>query len=583
MKRLRYKNFVSFSLVLMLIVWAFYLLDTEYGRWAENRARTVVADQLLQRSITLNNAINSKLTILYGLRSFVESNSANGLLDSEFETIAATLRGSSASVRAVQLVRDGIITHMYPLEGNEAALGHNLLDDPRPAVAVSVRRAYASDFVTINGPLELQQGGQAIVARLPVRKGDAVWGLAAIVIDLPELFVEAGLSQSEGDLLFAAKDDRSGVFFGSEQVFAASPEQQRIPLLDGYWDLAAVPAQGWLSSVGDQIIAFRAAGAVIVLLLFSLFFVSTRSRNVLQRLVEHRTTELESLNAELRHEIDARRRTEADLISARDKAEHSDRLKDAFIATMSHEIRTPLHVILGYVDLLQTPNEEQNEEQAMYRHSMKNAGRRLMRSVEELLHISSLRAGTFTVDPQDFDLVEATRDVVRNFHADANERGISLVFKSTLSRAMVYADRYSLEQSMHNLIDNAIKYTEKGEVEIFVRGEGNDCSLSVRDTGIGISEEYLCHVFDVFSQEKTGYSRPYDGLGLGLSLTRRFVELNNGRIDVHSEKGRGSEFTITLPTVLPVEHGIAEEVRTDARQHIQGPSLTLIQTVSQVA
>ncbi|MFZ1730896.1 MAG: ATP-binding protein [Bacteroidota bacterium] len=582
--RYSYKEFTSFSLVLLLLVWAFYLLDSVHGKWAESRVRTTVDEQLLQQSVILGNALNSKISLLYGLRSYIETNPSDGVRNAEFQNIASTLRGSSASIRALQLVEDGIITHVYPLQGNEAALGLDVLNDPRPAVATSVRRAYQTNIVTINGPLELKQGGKAIVARLPIFRNGKIWGLAAIIIDLPDLFLEAGLAENVGDLLIAVRDQNRGVFFGSDNIFANSPEQQRVPLVDGYWDIAAAPEAGWMSLVREEILTFRIAGAVIMLLLVSLFFVSSRGKYVLQKLVDRRTQELESLNSELRREVETRRRTEADLITARDKAEHSDRLKDAFIATMSHEIRTPLHVILGYVDLLCTPlNSKVSNENALYMSSMKGASRRLMRSVEELLHISSLRAGTFKLDPEDFDIVESTRNVVREFHHAAKERGITLAFKSTLASAKIYADRYSLEQAVTNLVDNAIKYTEKGEVEIFVKGEGNDCTLSVRDTGIGISEDYIRHVFDVFSQEKTGYSRPYDGLGLGLSLTRQFIEINSGKIDVRSEKGHGSEFTIAFPTVAPVEHGIVEEERVDAVQSVKGPSLTLIQNLARVA
>lgn len=584
MIRYTYKEFTSFSLVLLLLVWAFYLLDTVHGIWAESRVRTTVAEQLLQESTALGNALNSKMSLLYGLRSFVETNPGQKIQDEQFENIAATLRGRSSSIRAFQLVQDGIITHMYPLQGNASALGHDLLNDPRPAVSVSVRRAYENDFVTINGPLELKQGGQAVVARLPIRSQGKVWGLAAIVINLPDLFSEAGLIRNEGNLQFAVRDQNRGTFFGSDAVFANSPEKQRVTLLEGYWDLAAAPTDGWASLVGEQVLAFRIAGTVIIVLLMLLFFVSSRSRFVLHKLVDSRTKELEALNAELRHEVVARRRTEAELITARDDAQHSDRLKDAFIATMSHEIRTPLHVILGYMDLLRNQDESAiSSEHAEYMRSMKNAGKRLMRSVEELLHISSLRAGTFKVDPEDFDIVEFTSSIVREFHPMAKERGISLAFKSTLLRADIYADRYSLGQAVCNLVDNAVKYTERGGIEILIQGEGNDCTLSVRDTGIGISDEYVLHVFDVFSQEKTGYSRPYDGLGLGLSLTRQFVEINNGKISLRSEKGKGTEFSISFPTIMPVEHGIAKEERLDSIRSGSTPSLTLIQNMAQVA
>lgn len=582
--RYTYKEITTISLAMLLMVWAFYLLDSVHGRWVESRVRTTVAEQLVQQSVILGSALNSKLSLLYGLRSFVETNPSIAVRGAEFDHIAGTLRGKVASIRAMQLVQGGIITHMYPLKGNESALGHDLFNDPRPTVAVAARRAYANDFVTINGPLELKQGGQAIVARLPVHVNGKVWGLAAIVIDIPELFLEAGIDATDGGLSIAVRDHNRGTFFGLEEVFGNSPEQQRIPLFDGYWDIAAAPSDGWLSLVHEEILAFRIAGIVIILLLMSLFFVSSRSKYILHKLVDRRTLELEQLNTELRREVEARRRTESDLITARDKAEHSDRLKDAFIATMSHEIRTPLHVMLGYVDLLHNPDDASiSDDQVMYMRSMKNAGRRLMRSVEELLHISSLRAGTFNFSPEDFDIVESSRNVVREFHQAARERGISLAFKSTLTRADVYADRYSLEQALTNLVDNAIKYTERGEVEIFIRGEGNDCTVNVRDTGIGIADDYIRHVFDVFSQEKIGYNRPYDGLGLGLSLTRKFVELNSGNIAVRSEKGIGSEFTISFPTITPVEHGVVEEERIDLVQAADGPSLILIQNVAQVA
>ncbi|MBR9979220.1 MAG: CHASE domain-containing protein [Bacteroidetes bacterium] len=577
------KELISLSLIFLLLAWAFYLLDSIHGRWVETRARLAVAEQLVRQGSALSDALGSKVALLYGIRGFVESNHRNPQLDRQFETIATTLRGNASSVRAIQLVQDGVITHMAPLKGNEAAIGHDILHDPRPAVAVSVRRAYESEHVTLNGPIELKQGGLGLVARLPIMDGKKVWGLAAVVINIPGLFSEAGMLSGDGTLKYAVRDRHHGVFFGEEEVFAQQPELQRIPLLDGYWELAAVPGTGWYAMAGEAVLTFRFAGGLIILLVMSLLCVSLRNKSMLRTLVDRRTQELAALNAELRREISSRRQTEIDLVAARDKAEHSDRLKDFFIATMSHEIRTPLHVILGYVDLLCGTGTAEGEEKEMYVDSMKNAGKRLMRTVEELLHISSLRAGTFTVNPEDFDVVESSRLLARQFHGMARERGLSLIFKSTLSKAIVYADRYSMEQAVSNLLDNAVKYTEQGEIELFLSGEGHDCTLSLRDTGIGISEEYLHQVFEVFSQEKTGYCRPYDGLGLGLALTKNFVELNNGRIHARSEKGKGSEFTLTFPTVSQVEHGVAEE-ETSTTHHLAAvPSLTLLNSVANVA
>ncbi|MDT8323204.1 MAG: HAMP domain-containing sensor histidine kinase, partial [Bacteroidota bacterium] len=345
----------------------------------------------------------------------------------------------------------------------------------------------------------------------------------------------------------------------------------------------AVPVGGWQAAVTDQILAFRIAGGIILLLLLSLFLVSTRNKYILSRLVERRTRELQALNEELRHEVEARRRTEQDLVAARDKAQHSERLKDAFIASMSHEIRTPLHVILGYVELLRAPDEEIGHEKDSFIDSMKNAGGRLMRTVEEVLHISSLRAGTFKTHKEDVDAVDMTRTLVRSYRSLATDRGLGLVFRSTLVRAQVHADRYCIEQVLTNLIDNAVKYTENGSVEVSIDGSENDCRISVRDSGIGISEEYIRHVFDVFSQEEIGYNRPYDGLGLGLALTKRYVELHGGDITVRSEKGHGSEFIVALPAMATVRHSVPEEECSRGRPAMEAPALTLIRDAAHVA
>lgn len=583
MLRYTYKEMTTFSLVILLMMWAFYLLDSVHSRWVEGRVRAHVSEQLVQKSVVLNNALNSKISLLYGLRTFVEMDASQKRLDQEFEYVASSLRANSRGVRALQLVKNGVIQYMYPMEGNEAAYGHNLLNDPRPSVPLTLHNALQSDRVTLNGPLELKQGGSGIVARLPVHCDDATWGLAAVVIDLPELFAEAGIVNEERNLLFAARVAGRNAFFGSGEVFENAPVIQRIPLIEGHWELAAAPPSGWLELVSDQVVSFRVACAVVLLLLLSLFIVSTRSKVLLHKLVERRTSELQKANDDLKGEIEARRRTEIDLVSARDKAEHSDRLKDAFLASMSHEIRTPLHVILGYVDLLRAPEAEIEADKEMYISSMKNAGRRLMRTVEDLLHISSLRAGTFKLKRTEYDIVSATKKLVRSFHCEAEERGLEVVFRSNLVRAEVQADPYSIEQCISNLLDNALKYTEKGAIEISIDGTDTRCMIAVSDSGIGISEEYVRSVFDVFSQEVSGYNRPYDGLGLGLTLTKRYAELHGGCVTVESKKGVGSRFTLELPAISVVQHVVPEEERCEVRHEVDAPALRLIKQNMRVA
>ena len=583
MLRRTYRELTTFSLVLLLLCWALYLLDSVHTRWVEGRVRSEVSGQLVQQGVVLSNTLSSKLSLLYGLRSYVEADPSRVRLDSEFDLIARSLRENTIGIRALQLVKDGRIQYMYPRRGNEAAIGLDLLSDPRPSVQETVRRAMASDHVTINGPLELKQGGSGIIARLPIRSGGALWGLAAVVIDLPALFAEAGIQPENGGLLIAARDGDREVFFGEGDVFTSQPEIQRIPLVDGAWEIASAPRSGWNALLSEQIISFRVALGVVLLLLVSLFYVSTRSKYVLQKLVERRTQELRSLNSSLKNEVEARRRTEVDLVTARDEAEHSARLKDAFIASMSHEIRTPLHVILGYVDLLAAPEEDIAHEKHMYIDSMKNAGSRLMRTIEEILHISSLRAGTYRLNKTDMELVSTTKSLFHKYASAAAERGVKLIWRSDIVRADLHADAHSLELALTNLLDNAFKYTEQGSVEVSLTGQAKHCSVSVRDSGIGISDEYIEQVFDVFSQEKTGYNRPYDGLGLGLTLTKRYVEMHGGSVAVESEKGVGSTFTMTVPAHSIVRHAVPVEETQEVRPVVEAPPLTFIRGSASVA
>ncbi|MDT8323203.1 MAG: CHASE domain-containing protein, partial [Bacteroidota bacterium] len=228
MLRYTYRELTTFSLVMLLLMWAFYLLDSVHGRWVEARVRSHVSDQLVQRGVGLNNALNDKISLLYGLRSYVEVDPSPARLDREFPHIAASLHAGSGGVRALQLVRNGVISHLYPFEGNETVLGHDLLGDPRPSVPRTIRHALASDRVTLNGPLELRQGGSGLIARIPIREGDEIWGLAAVVIDLEQLFDEAGVSFRQAGMRLSARDVEKTTFFGDPAVFKASPAIQRV-------------------------------------------------------------------------------------------------------------------------------------------------------------------------------------------------------------------------------------------------------------------------------------------------------------------------------------------------------------------
>jgi len=238
-------------------------------------------------------------------------------------------------------------------------------------------------------------------------------------------------------------------------------------------------------------------------------------------------------------------RHKAELIAAKERAEQSDKLKDAFIANISHEIRTPLHIVIGYSNLI--TNELVGNlypEMESYFQAIRRGSQRLMRTVEHILNISSIQVGTFSVRPEEIRVSDRVAELVQEMTSLAKKKGLELTFTTECPAAILYADRYCIDQAVSNVIDNAIKFTKKGEVSTRVYCVDRRVCIEIRDTGIGISPEYLPKVFSVFSQEASGYTRPFDGLGLGLSLTKKYVELNRGSITVKSRKGKGTTFTL---------------------------------------
>ncbi len=238
------------------------------------------------------------------------------------------------------------------------------------------------------------------------------------------------------------------------------------------------------------------------------------------------------------------------LRKAKDEAEKSNRLKTEFLAQMSHEIRTPINIIFGFTSLLREElNNRLPEEQKETFDIISGAGQRIMRTIDSILEMSQLQSGSYDFAPGDLDLdKDIFHDLLKSFRHKAREKELSIYFEDKCPDKTVFADKYMVNQIFSKLLDNAVKYTNKGEIRVTVEAnEKNNVEVHISDTGIGISEHYLDNLYTPFSQEETGYTRAFEGNGLGLAIARKYVELNNASIDVKSKKGEGSTFIITFP------------------------------------
>ncbi len=238
------------------------------------------------------------------------------------------------------------------------------------------------------------------------------------------------------------------------------------------------------------------------------------------------------------------------LIKAKEAAEKSDRLKSEFLAQMSHEIRTPLNAILSFNQLIEEECKSKVSEEFLPAFdSIQRGGARLLNTIELILRNAEVQAGTYEMNVELISLGSILSDIVADQKIFAQRKGLTLTLEKKVQKPLLEADKFTVSQIFINLIENAIKYTSKGFVKVTLyEKKENLLAVDVEDSGIGIEKEFLPHLFDPFSQEDTGYTRKFEGTGLGLSLVKKYVELNNGEIMVESEKGKGTKFTVVLPT-----------------------------------
>jgi signal transduction histidine kinase len=234
---------------------------------------------------------------------------------------------------------------------------------------------------------------------------------------------------------------------------------------------------------------------------------------------------------------------------AKDEAEKANRLKSEFLAQMSHEIRAPLYVSLNFMSKIKWELEDKlTPEMAADFNIIESSDRRLMRTIELILHMSEMHLGTYK--PM-FAIADLKEDVIErlkgDFNAPCKEKELEFNIYYKVNEARIRIDVFSVSEIIRNLIDNGIKFTGKGRVELTVEKNFKDeFCVTVVDTGKGIAKEFLSDMFVPFSQEEGGIDRRYEGNGLGLALANKYCELNNATLSVESEVGKGSRFTVTF-------------------------------------
>jgi PAS domain S-box-containing protein len=248
-------------------------------------------------------------------------------------------------------------------------------------------------------------------------------------------------------------------------------------------------------------------------------------------------------------DISSEKKLEQELISARKKAEQSDKLKSEFLGQMSHEIRTPVNVILNISNMiLEDYYFEADDDRQSSFAILDSAGKRIVRTIDLILNMSDIQIGSYKTSFKTFDLFSEMYNTFFNqFKKMAEEKDLDFIWKKEALNTNISGDYYSVSQIFSNLLHNSIQFTHIGEITVlFSTNSENKLVVDFTDTGIGISEEFLPNIYNTFSQEESGHTRKYEGNGLGMALTKAYCDLNKIQIDIISKKGFGSTISLTF-------------------------------------
>jgi signal transduction histidine kinase/DNA-binding NarL/FixJ family response regulator len=279
--------------------------------------------------------------------------------------------------------------------------------------------------------------------------------------------------------------------------------------------------------------------------------------------IQHRDGALRSANDELKtrtleleKEILHRRQTQEELLTAKHTAEEASRAKSTFLANMSHELRTPLNAIIGYSEMLdEEARESGRSENVEDLRKIQSAGKHLLSLINDVLDLSKIEAGKMGLHLEDFEVLPLIDEIATTLQPAAAKNSNRIKIQVSENLGFMRADITKVRQILFNLLSNACKFTDHGTIALDVDQNDRDGYIRFRvtDTGIGISEKQQQNLFFEFSQADASIARKYGGTGLGLAITHRFVQLMRGQISVKSEPGKGSIFTVQLPTQVVLD------------------------------
>ena len=539
------KQIKKYSLIVGLLVFIasflFGYINLKNIEKGKKTAATYTAQSTVRR-------INAQLNQYVELSEFLGNVVLAGynLDQTSFSELAKMLPNEDGIVKAFELAPDGVVTDVFPQQGNENAFGINMLTDHERKD--DANRAKETGNYTLGGPYKLKQGGTGALLFHPVYKEDSIdndsfWGFVIMVIDWDKFIDEIGLDRlNEASYCYEiwTTDETTGsrvVLTQSQEHIPKNSLTVECEIPNDTWYVDIVPDEGWISIY--QWIAVIAVSC-ITSLMGATIFNQVRSKKY----------------RENQYAVELKKSAE--------QAREASEAKTRFLFNMSHDIRTPMNAIIGFSDLL-GKNLDNEEKVREYLKKIKSSGNFLMTIINQVLEMARIESGTAILKTEAANLSELFYSVNTVLESDIQMKGIHCSIDTNVQHKYAFCDKTKLQEIYLNIMSNAIKYTPDDHAIHVTINETNFDDKKARyvfvceDTGIGMASEYLPHIFDEFSREHTATENNVSGTGLGLSIVKSFVELMNGRIHVESEPGKGTKFTVEIPLELASEEDICKK------------------------
>ena len=486
--------------------------------------------------------------------------------ENTFSELAEKIPNEEGVVKAFELAPEGIITEIYPMQGNSEAIGLDVLREherKKDAILAKKTREY-----TLGGPYQLKQGGTGALLFKPVYRTDdsgksSFWGFVLLVIDWDRFMSDINLkSLSEADFCYKIWSyDRS-----SEDKVILARSQEDMPedsltieceIPNNTWYFDIVPSNGWIP-VSYWLLAI-AASCIFSLLVATIYYQISSKK--------HKEKQYAS-----------------DLKKVAELEKSANEAKTRFLFNMSHDIRTPMNAIIGFSGLLE--KNLQNEEKAKeYLGKICSSGNLLMTIINQILEIARIESGTTALQLKAEDINTVFHTVNTVFEEDIRKKNLQYSTDLDVYHTFIFCDRVKLQEIMLNIISNAIKYTSDGHaVHVKIYEKDSEDPRKVRfiftceDTGIGMSEEYLPHIFEEFSREHTTTENKVAGTGLGLPIVKSMIELMGGSIQVESTQGVGTKLTVDISFDMASEADVYRDQiseQPDVLEKLEGKRILL--------